>query len=195
MTRRFKAHENSSGDVEAQHPVPYGRSTCLVELLRKDVLCALEAIGLGNGNGEPDHVEQKVEDDDAGSEAKDGRVRLGGEVVHADADAEESLGDDPLHSAEFDVVGVGGEGEVEHRDLRQQEVCGSLAVGGDKRGPSSGAPPSDNEAKEPAITATTGFRGPEVDGAGCRQSGADFCENGGCDEDEDTSDYVARPRH
>ena len=108
-----------------------------------------------NGDRQPDEVEDKVEKDDKGGNPKDCLVSLWVEVVHADGNEEKGFGDDPLNSAKFDIIDIGGKVKAKDGDLGEQEVGGTLAVGGDKGGPGSTTPPGDDETKQSSILAAS----------------------------------------
>lgn len=155
MTRGFKANEDTRRNIVGKHPVPHGWRACFVVSLSEDILRILEAVGFGDADGQPDDVERKVEQNDVGGDAEDVAVRLRVEVVHANSEEENALRDNPLHSAELDVASVGWESEAKDRDFRKQKVGCGLAVAGNEGSPSGRAPPSDNEAEEASILATS----------------------------------------
>ena len=209
VTTRFKADQHTSCDIERKHPVPDRRCTCLVECLGENKLGRLEAVGVVDCDGQPDDVEEKVEHDDAGSNAEDGLVSLGIEEVHADGDEKDTLCHDPLDGAKLDVVNVGCKVKSKYGNFGEQEVRGRLTVRRDKGRPRSAAPPCYDEAEQTTVLATSRLGGPamnnqrvatssvsyslQVDRAGSWQSRADLSKDSSGDEDEDTGDDITGP--
>lgn len=76
---------------------------------------------------------------------------------------------------------------------RKHIVRRSLRVTGAKSRPGCGTPPRNHKSQQTAILGTTGFSGPEIDGACRGRSRAYFGNDGGCYEAEDESDQITRP--
>lgn len=150
MAACLKAHKYTSRDEVAEHPVPHGWRTGLVVGLRKHKLGVLKPIALAHRNRQPDNVEEEVQHDDSSRQAEYQFIVLRVQVVHAETDEQDHLGHDPLHSAELDVIHVGGVADAENCDLRKQKVGRCLAVGGNEGCPCCCGPPSDDESKQTA---------------------------------------------
>lgn len=191
MATCFESNKDTSGNIVRKHPVPNRWGASLVVCLGEDKLGGLEAICLGHCDGQPDDVEEEVQHDETTRDTKDELVVLWVQVVHADRDEQHSLCHNPLHGSELDVVDISREVDAEDGKLREQVVCCTLRVGGNKGGPCSGTPPCNNETEKATILATTGFSSPKVDRSSSRKSRADLCKNGSRDEDEEASDDVA----
>jgi hypothetical protein len=76
---------------------------------------------------------------------------------------------------------------------RKHIVRRSLRVTGAKRCPGCGTPPRNHESQQTAILGTTGFSGPEIDGASRGRSRAYFGNDSGGYEAEDEGHQITRP--
>lgn len=118
VSRGFKSNKNASSNIVRQHPVPNRRSTSQIVRGGEGKLCRLETVGLRHGDREPDDVQDEVEDDQSCRNSEDPLVRLRVEVIHANCEEENALGDNPLDRAELDVGYVGDErGNAKDREL------------------------------------------------------------------------------
>ena len=126
MSSSLETDQDTCCDVVGQHPVPDGRSASLVVCLREHILGGLEAIRLRDSNGQPDQVQDEVEQDQVCRNTKDPTIDLGIAVVHSNAQEQNDFGDDPLDHAEMNVIHVGRVCESENADLGEEEVRGGL---------------------------------------------------------------------
>ena len=77
----------------------------------------MKSVRLGNRDGQPDYVQQKVQNDDTGCQSKYCLVSLGIKIIHPYSDTEETFREDPLDSAEANVIDISREVDVEDRKL------------------------------------------------------------------------------
>lgn len=155
MATGFETDQDTSRDIVGEHPIPDRWRACLICGLCKDPFCRLETIGLGHANWKPDDVQEEIEHDDASRQPENVAVRLRIKIVHPDGYEQEDLGYDPLYSTKLDVVDISREVYTKYGDLREEKIGCTLAIGGKESGPGRATPPSNNEAKKPAITAST----------------------------------------
>jgi len=119
MPRRFEADQHTSSDKIRQHPIPYWRCSSLVCCFREDKLGGLETVRSGDGYGQPDYVQEKVQHNYACGESENGLVGAGVKVIHADRNEEKNLGHDPLERAELDVRDIGGKIQTKDCNFRK----------------------------------------------------------------------------
>ena len=105
--------------VTYQHPVPDWWSTRKILSTCEGELGRLESIGLRYCDREPDDVQGEVENNYGSSNPEDPFVSLRVEVVHANGEAKDGFGNDPLYGTELDIASVGDErGDAKDRELR-----------------------------------------------------------------------------
>lgn len=129
MARRIEANEHASRGQVRQTPVPARRGASAVVRGHEGFMGRPEAPGVGGSNGQPDDIQQEVEQDDHGREVEDiavdascsvscclyrsfrvGRTR---EKVQQGCQSQQHFCAYPLQRTKLDFSGLRGEVDVE----------------------------------------------------------------------------------
>jgi hypothetical protein len=102
VARGVKARQDARREQEAEAPVPARRRVRAV-LVRREEGAGLEAVRLGDADGQPDEREGVVEHDDAEGDPEDHLEVARVEQVEADGGPEDGQRHDPLDGTEADV--------------------------------------------------------------------------------------------